>query len=118
MQQIIIQGLKAQGKHGVGPEERSVAQEFEVDIVVQPYSPRAQATDELSDTVDYAAVCSRAESIVRDRSFALLERLAAEIADSVLGMGGVQRVEVTVKKMHPPLSHRVDFTAVRVTRSR
>lgn len=117
-QEIIVQGLRTKGNHGLTPEERAVPQEFEVDIVTECAGTTPQETDSISDTVDYVAICSIAEAVVRQTSFTLIEKLAAEIADSVLELGGVRRVAVTVKKLAPPMSYRVAYTAARVLRER
>lgn len=117
-QEIIVQGLRVEGNHGVTEEERSRPQVFEVDIVTECDGSTAQETDDLSDTVDYVAICSRAEAAVRENSFALVEKLAAEIADSVLELEGIRRVEVTVKKPSPPMVYRVGYAAARVVRDK
>ncbi len=59
---------------------------------------QARASDALSDTIDYAAVHARVVAIVRDRSYALLERLGEEIAATLMGDGRVDAARVTVAK--------------------
>jgi dihydroneopterin aldolase len=115
-QEIIVQGLRVSGNHGVTAEERARKQDFEVDILAECNSTAAQKTDNLSDTTDYAALCAAAESIVEGTSFALIEKLAAEIADAVLRTGGLRKVTVTVKKLSPPMRYKVEYTAARVVR--
>lgn len=55
-------------------------------------------TDELADTVDYAAVHRRVVEIVETHSYALLERLAAEILDAVMSDSRIVRAELSIAK--------------------
>lgn len=118
MHQIIIQGLKLEGKHGVTEDERSRGQPFEVDIEVECASSTAQTSDRLEDTVDYDRLIAIAERVIGGPPRNLLETLAAEIAASIVEIPGVSTAEVTVKKLSPPLPVRVSYTAARVRRSR
>ncbi|MER3395659.1 MAG: dihydroneopterin aldolase [Acidimicrobiia bacterium] len=115
-QEIIVQGLRLTGNHGVTPAERAMPQPFEVDIVAETESADAQKSDRLEDTVDYEMLCAQAQKVIAGPPFSLLERVAAEIAEAVLDLGGIGRVTVTVKKLHPPMDYAVAYTAARVTR--
>ena len=55
-------------------------------------------TDRLYDAVDYGAVASAVVEIATGRRFALIERLAAAIGDTLLTRFAVERVTVTVHK--------------------
>ncbi len=58
----------------------------------------AAASDALEDTVNYAEVHRRVVGIVEARSYALLERLAAEILADILRDARVIRARVSVAK--------------------
>jgi len=95
---VAVRGIRAYGKHGALPGERAHPQLFEVDVELEMDLSRARASDELRDTLDYAAAHARVVAIVKDRSYALLERLADEIAMALLGDARVEAVSVTVAK--------------------
>jgi dihydroneopterin aldolase len=98
MDRITIAGIRAYGKHGANPGERDRAQPFDVALTLELDLERARRSDELGDTLDYAGVHERVRGIVSGTSFALVERLAGEIADALLADARVRRVEVTVSK--------------------
>ncbi len=75
---IEIRDLRVVGVHGVLPEERQRAQPFALDLDVWVDLTAAGSSDELADTVDYGDLVERAAAVVRDRSFQLLEALAAD----------------------------------------
>jgi dihydroneopterin aldolase len=117
---IEIRGLRLLGTHGVLPEERARAQPFEVDADLVVSMVDAGSSDDLADTVDYAAVIHRIAAVVEGgKSFMLLEALAAAAADEVLAVDSrVQAVTLSVRKLQPPLPADLSTVGVRITRSR
>jgi dihydroneopterin aldolase len=116
---IEIRDLRVLGVHGVLPEERVRAQPFSLDIVAWVDMAAAQRSDELGDTVDYGALAQTAADVVGQQSFQLLEALAGRLADALLvGDARLEAVEVTVRKLRPPLALDVASTGVRVLRAR
>ena len=116
---IEVRDLRVTGVHGVLPEERTRAQPFSVDLVAWVDLEAAQQSDELSDTVDYGALAQAADDVVAGRSYQLLEALAGRLASALLIVDPrIEAVEVTVRKLHPPLPLDVGSTGVRVRRSR
>lgn len=106
------------GTIGVLREEQERPQPFEIDIVIELDARRAGRTDDLEHSVDYGVAVELAVKVVERERALLLERVAARIADEVLGLARVDAVEVVVKKLRPPLPHDVVSTAVRVRRRR
>ena len=116
---IEIRDLRVMGRHGVLPEERERAQPFSVDIVAWVDIEAAQQSDDLADTVDYGALAQTAADIVGGRSYRLLEALAGRLASALLIVDPrLEAVEVTVRKLRPPLALDVGSTGVRVRRAR
>ena len=116
---IEIRDLRVVGTHGVLPEERERAQPFSLDIVAWVDMAAAQRSDALSDTVDYGALAQLAADVVSQQSYRLLEALAGRLADALLITDPrLSAVEVTVRKLRPPLALDVASTGVRVLRSR
>jgi dihydroneopterin aldolase len=116
---IEIRDLRVLGVHGVLPEERERAQPFSVDLVAWVDLSAAGASDQLDDTVDYGELAHLAKDMVAEHSFQLLEALAVRLAEAVLGVDPrVSAVEVTVRKLAPPLALDVGSTGVKVVRTR
>jgi dihydroneopterin aldolase len=113
---ILIPGLREQGIHGVLPEERARPQPFEVNVELHVDLAKAGVSDDLADTVDYAAVCDAVSNVVSSESYQLLERLAQRIADVCRTDPRVVGVVIEVRKLEPPVAARVDHVAVRIQR--
>ncbi len=116
---IEIRDLRVVGVHGVLPEERERAQPFSLDIVAWVDMAAAQQSDALTDTVDYGALAQVAADVVSQRSYRLLEALAGRLAEALLiSDARLTAVELTVRKLRPPLALDVASTGVRVLRAR
>ncbi len=116
---IEIADLRVMGVHGVLPEERQRSQPFSVDIVVLVDTGAAQQSDDLADTVDYGALAQAAADVVSGRSYRLLEALAGRLASALLIVDPrIEAVEVTVRKLRPPLPLDVGSAGVRARRTR
>ena len=116
---IEIRDLRVVGVHGVLPEERHRAQPFSVDVVAWVDMAEAQKSDDLADTVDYGALAKVASDLVSHQSFQLLEALSGRLAEALLTTDPrLEAVEVTVRKLRPPLALDIASTGVTVRRSR
>lgn len=116
MGRIVIVGLRELGVHGVLPEEQSRPQPFEVDVELRVDLEAAGESDDLGDTVDYAAVAEAVGRVVKSERYQLLERLATRIAEVCRSDPRVTAVSVTVRKLQPPVRAMVDHVAVRIDR--
>lgn len=116
---VELRGLRFVGAHGALPAEEALAQPFEVDLDVFADLSAAGSTDDLKDSVDYGDLCEAVRSVIEGPHVALLERLAGMVAAAVMGRGGpvVQGVDVTVRKLRPPVPFQLSSAAVRVCRS-
>jgi dihydroneopterin aldolase len=115
---IEIRGLRALAICGALPEEQVRAQPVEVDLDVHVDLAPAGGTDELADTVDYAAIAAAVERVLITERFTLLERLAQRLAEVALLDERVRSVTVAVRKLRPPVPQQLDTTGVRINRGR
>lgn len=115
---IELRGLRLSAICGVLPEERTRPQPLEIDVDVVGDFSVAGRSDELTDTVDYGAVCDRIETICGQGAPQLLEYLAERIASDLLGVAGVAEVEVAIRKLRPPVPQQLQSSGVRITRRR
>jgi dihydroneopterin aldolase len=95
---ISLHGIRAYGRHGAVPGEREMAQPLDIDLEIEIDLSRPRASDALADTLDYSKVHETVTSIVRDRSFVLLERLGDEIVRALLADERVRSASVTISK--------------------
>jgi 7,8-dihydroneopterin aldolase/epimerase/oxygenase len=95
---IALRNVRALGRHGADPGERDREQPFDIDLVVELDTRVAELSDELSDTLDYAALHRRLVTIVASTSFALLERLARALIDGVFEDERVRYAQLTIAK--------------------
>lgn len=115
---IEIRRISVLGRHGALKGEQEVAQPFEVDLDLYLDLEPARQSDDLASTVDYGLVTMSVVAVVSETRFALLEALAGAIADEVLQDSRIQRVEVTLRKMRPPIPAELASVGVRLARSR
>jgi 7,8-dihydroneopterin aldolase/epimerase/oxygenase len=116
---ISLLGLRVFGRHGVLDHERRDGQEFVVDAVLWVDTRQAAAIDDLSLTVDYAAVADRLAAVVSGEPVALIETLADRLAAACLSASeAVHGVEITVHKPHAPLIQSLRDVTVTIRRSR
>jgi 7,8-dihydroneopterin aldolase/epimerase/oxygenase len=115
---IELRGLRALGVIGVLPEERERAQPFELDIDLEADLHRAGQSDDLADTIDYGQAVALAERVVTTERHQLLERVAQRVADTLLALDGVTAVQVTIRKLRPPVPQDLATSAVTIARRR
>jgi 7,8-dihydroneopterin aldolase/epimerase/oxygenase len=95
---IRLRGVVAYGRHGYEAAERQQRQPFEIDVTADIDLRAAAESDDLTQTLDYASLRERLVRIVATTSYALLERLAADLIDAVFDDRHVRSVELTVSK--------------------
>jgi dihydroneopterin aldolase len=98
MDRVTLRGVRAYGRHGWEAAERERPQPFAIDLDAEIDLRAAQLSDDLSETLDYAALHRRIVAIVANTSYALLERLAADILEAIFEDRRVARAIVTIAK--------------------
>lgn len=117
LDRVTLTGLRAHGYHGVLESERRDGQEFVVDVACELDVSTAGRTDDLSDTVDYAALATAVNSDIVGDPVQLIETLAERVAQTCLAHPPVVAVEVTVHKPTAPIPVPFDDVTVTVRRS-
>ena len=106
MDKLRICGLELEVYLGVRDDEQAAPRMAIADIALDIDLAKASRTDDLADTVDYDALCDALRRRcaphrygAEPRRYALIERLAGEIADICLAFDGrIKSVEVIVGK--------------------
>ena len=111
---IEITSLRIVASVGVLPEEHERLQPIEVDISVEVDLAAAGASDDLADTVNYAAVVDAALRVASEHHHELLESLADEMGRATLGVDArIEAATVAVTKLRPPIGADVATVGVR-----
>lgn len=113
--EIEIRRLKVKTFVGVPDLERAKAQEIHISLKIGIGTSFGAMADDISRTLDYAAVAAEVRSLAGQRPRRLIETLASEIADQTLAHDEVTSVEVLVEKFVVP---DTDCVAVRLLRTR
>ena len=95
---IALRGIRAWGHHGADPGEQDVAQPLDLDLVLDVDLGAARRSDELADTIDYAAVHAAVLHVVAAERWRLLERLGERILQTVMADPRVESATVTIAK--------------------
>ena len=114
---IEIKGIKSFGYHGVFESENIAGQGFFVDVTLELDLSRASETDDVADTVNYAEITDLVVEEVTGDRVALIEKLAARIADRIKeSYSQVTKVSVTVHKPQAPVNAVVRDISVTINR--
>jgi dihydroneopterin aldolase len=101
---IRLKSMRFHGRHGVLPEEAVLGQPWILDLDLKVDIAQAAATDDLADTVNYAAVYELCRDIVTNERFCLVESLANRLLAAVLSAHPrVLTATLTVHKPHAPI---------------
>lgn len=116
---IEIRGFHLDAIVGVLDEERHHAQPLEFDIDVYRSFALAAKNDDLTQTTNYAALVTLCGEIAINGGFLLLETLAHRVGEGILAFdAAVTSVQVSVRKLRPPVAEDVATLGVRCTLSR
>jgi 7,8-dihydroneopterin aldolase/epimerase/oxygenase len=98
MDSIHLTNLRFSGKHGCFARERSIEQEFLIEMRLGVDLRKAGESDDLKDTIDYDVVRNMVQEVVEGPTRYLIETLAEDIAREVLEDPRIESVEITIKK--------------------
>lgn len=109
---ITLREVRFHAFHGVMPQERKVGADFTVTLRVKADLSRPVFSDDVADTLNYAALYD-----ILKREFAqpsrLLEHVAGRIGQAVFGsFPQVQAVDITLTKLNPPMGADSEGAAV------
>ncbi len=116
---IHLTGIRGYGYTGFLPEEQVLGQWFEVDVKLWLDLSTAAKTDAITDTIDYRSVISLVQNLVKTSKFALVERLAGAIADSIIQeCDRVIQVQVNLSKPAAPIPDFGGKITIELTRTK
>jgi len=112
MSTISIEGMEFFAYHGCFKEEQVIGTKFRIDVFLKTNTTQAEATDNLSDTVNYQTVYQLIKDEMGNRS-KLLEHVGRRILNRIKKeFSAVEYVKIKIRKLNPPLGGKIDFVAV------
>jgi dihydroneopterin aldolase len=115
---IQLTGIRSYGYTGYLSEERVLGQWFEVDLTLWLDLAPAGESDDIADTLDYREAIATVKQLVKESKFALVEKLASAIADTILKIDKVQQVRVKLSKPAAPIPDFGGKITIDITRER
>lgn len=116
MSKISIVDLEVFYRVGVTDQERAEPQRLLITISMDFDFASASSSDRIEKTINYSTVAQHVVKYGEGRSWKLLERLAANLADMIMGDFKPQAVFIEVKKFTIPQARYVSVSLGR-TRS-
>jgi FolB domain-containing protein len=113
---LVIERLEFEGFVGIEERERSAPQPMAIDLELFFDFSRASSTDDLKDTVDYAAVAETIVATAKAEQFVLIETLGQRLSETILAEYPVSEVSLWVRKLRPPIHHTVGSVGARIAR--
>ena len=116
METLTLKGLRFHAYHGYYDKEREEGNDFEVDLIFSATLRKAGDSDNLSDTIDYQEAVKIVESVMNGPSQKLIETLTKQIGDQLFeAFPKAKKLEVAVRKLHPPLQIETDYSEIRMS---
>jgi dihydroneopterin aldolase len=110
--EIRIQGMKFYAYHGYYPEERVKGGWYLVDVLLEAEVTDAALHDDIEGTVNYEQIY-RLVSSQMQIPVSLIEHLAQRIVNSISSaFPHLNRLEVTVKKLQPPIGGECKWVSI------
>src|SRR5277367_3605798 len=112
---VALRGAEFFARHGFYPEEQLLGCKFLVDITVGFVPADELKKDSLANTVNYEQLYQIAH-IQMQHPRKLIETLGQSIIDDIKNeYPYIEKAEVMIRKMHPPMPGTVDHTSVTIT---
>lgn len=112
MNKIKLKNIRTFSYHGCLVEESKIGSNYRVDLEIEADLSTSAQSDKLADTVDYVHLNKIVVEEMAIRS-ELLEHVAKRIIDRTLGeLKLVNRVEVAVSKLNPPIGGDVEEVTI------
>jgi len=101
---IVLTNLEFYGFHGVPDAEQEVGHRYRVSARLHLDQCGAETSDEIAETIDYAAVANVIQRLGTGTQCRTIERLARMMGDALLqDFPSLSVVEISVSKIAPPM---------------
>ena len=111
---IHLRQVRFHAFHGVMPQERQVGADFVLDLKVGYPLQQAMQSDEVADTLNYAALYELVAREMQQPSN-LLEHVAGRMADAICqAFPQVSSIDLKLTKLNPPMGADCEGAGVEV----
>ena len=111
---IALRRVRFHAFHGVMPQERQVGADFLLDVRVGYPLTQAMQSDEVGDTLNYAALYDLVAREMQQPS-KLLEHVAGRIAEAIsLAFPQVTSIDLELTKLTPPMGADCEGASVEI----
>ncbi len=112
---IALKGAEFFAYHGFYSEEQILGCKFLVDIAADFTPDQDLANDDLATTIDYERLYN-----IANEQMKLTRKLIETVAQAIAGkikdnFPFAENIRVSIKKMNPPLTGKVDYSSVVIT---
>lgn len=109
---ISIEGMEFFAYHGCFREEAIIGTKFNIDLFLEADTQKAEATDNLTDTINYQTVFLLVKEEMQTRS-KLLEHVGRRILNRVKKeFPEIVHAKIKIRKLNPPLGGKMDFVSL------
>ena len=109
---IELEGMHFYAYHGYFESERTIGNEFQVDVTIKTDCTLAAKTDKLGDALNYQQVFDLVKKEMMIKSH-LLEHVANRILETLAGtFPSAQHIKVKVTKLNPPMGGQVEKVSI------
>ncbi len=118
MDKIVVEGIKLFGYHGCLDEEGKIGTDYRINVTVWGDLSKAALSDKLKHTMDYVIInrIVKEEMAIRSK---LIEHVANRILDRLLNeIPPLQKAEVKLSKLYPPINGDVESVSVVLKKKR
>ena len=115
---VSIRGIRCRARQGTTPEERDRENDYLVDVAVHADLRAAVESDDLARAINIAAIADTVRGEMSRRPRALVERMAADVAASLLErFAQADEVRARVEKQDPEgLGAAAESVEITITR--
>lgn len=115
---IFLKDIRCYAYHGVAPQENLIGNEYLINLRLKIDISKASATDEVTDTVNYAEVYEvvKEEMLISSK---LLEHVCRRIIRNLfIRFSMIEEIEIKLSKRNPPMGADIDAAGVEMYCSR
>jgi FolB domain-containing protein len=115
---IVVKNIQLNAFCGVTEMEQSQPQPILVDLTVRCPNEAAFQSDQLSDTLDYAAITQCIRDIGESQRYSLLEKLTEDVCQALFQHFPLTHLKIWVRKIRAPIKDFTGSVGIRLLRSR
>lgn len=111
---ISIEGMEFFAYHGCFKEEQVIGTKFKIDLFITTDTTEAEATDDLSKTINYQSVYLLVKKEMQHKS-KLLEHVARRILNNLKhNFPAIEKATIKIAKLNPPLGGKMDNVSLTI----